>query len=378
MAPPLIITLGSAAARSYGLGSVSGPPPGPPFTGGNQTVGSLLELAQTMATSSTTTVSPTAGGTLTVNGVSLGSYDYYIIGTTGGTTTVSSFTEASWFTNTADTRSMFIVVRGNLTVNAGITFTPANRKLFVVIYCAGTLTNNGSIVMNQRGSNHSGTGTSGGLVTEGTIRIATGTYSGVSNPQIPNLGGGGAPRSGNPGATGSAGTAGGLGGGGAGAGNTGTGGAGAQGTSFSGGPGGGGASQGGSGANATTRGGAGGAASSPGGNWTGGGGGNPQGSNIGNVYCGTAGTGGGLVVMCGTLAGSGAFQAIGGQGCASNGSGPDGAGGGTGGGSVNVLTNTNSSTVSTSAAGGTAVGGGGGTGGAGGAGTARILTGTGI
>ena len=113
-------------------------------------------------------------------------------------------------------------------------------------------------------------------------------------------------------------------------------------------------------------------------NWTGGGGGNPHGNNVGNVNCQIVGTGGGLIVMCGTLAGNGSFNAIGGRGCASNGSGPDGAGGGTGGGSVNILTNTNSSTVTTSAAGGAAVGGGGGTGGAGGAGTARILTGSGI
>jgi hypothetical protein len=372
--PPLIITLGSAGAKPYGytLGTSEYV-----FPGGNQSWGSILELTQFMAGSTTTTGSPTAGGTLTINGQSLGSYDYYLIGTEGGTTTVSSFTEASWFTATADTRSMIIVVRGNLTVNSGITFTPTNRKLFVVIYVTGTLTNNGSIVMNQRGANHSGSGSSGGLTTEATIRIATGTYSSVSNPQIPNLGGAGGPASGNPGATGSAGTDGGLGGGGAGAGNTGTGGAGAQGTAFSGGPGGGGASQGGTGSGGVARGGAGGNAGSPG-NWTGGGGGNPHGNNVGNVNCQIVGTGGSLIVLCGTLAGNGAFQAIGGRGCASNGAGPDGAGGGTGGGSMNILTNTNSSTVTTSAAGGAAVGGGGGTGGAGGAGTARILTGSGI
>ena len=373
--PPLIITLGSAAAKPYGftLGKAEYV-----FPGGNQSWGSVLEMAQYMAGSTTTNASPTTGGTLTINGVSLGSYDYRILGSTGGTTTVSSFSVADWFNGTADTRSMFIVVRGNLTVNAGITFTPSVRKLFVVIYVTGTLTNSGSIVMDQRGSNHSGTGISGGLVTEGAIRIATGTYSAVSNPQIPATGGAGGPPSGNPGATGSAGTAGGLGGGGAGAGNSGTGGAGATGTAFSGGPGGGGASQGGTGGTAGARGGAGGNAGSGGGNWTGGGGGNPQGNNVGNVNCQIAGTGGSLIVMCGTLAGAGSFNAIGGRGCASNGSGPDGAGGGTGGGSVNILTNTNSSTVTTSAAGGAAVGGGGGTGGAGGAGTARILTGSGI
>ena len=43
-------------------------------------------------------VTPTAGGTLTVDGVSLGNYEYTI---KKGDQTISSFTNSDWFTTNA-------------------------------------------------------------------------------------------------------------------------------------------------------------------------------------------------------------------------------------------------------------------------------------
>jgi hypothetical protein len=152
--------------------------------GGN---GDLRAFAQTMLATATMS-SPSAAGTLTINGVSLGSYDYIV---KQGAHVISAFTSADWFTATQDTRSAWIVINGNLTINAGITVIPAVRKLFTVVYVQGNLTLNGNISMSLRGANHSGTGTSGGAVTAAAIRIATGTFSGVSNPTILSAGGNG-------------------------------------------------------------------------------------------------------------------------------------------------------------------------------------------
>ena len=346
--------------------------PGLVFPGGNLSAGSLKEFGE-YAVNFAAVSSPTNGGTLTINSVPLGSYDYVI---KKGNQTVSSFVNTDWFTTSQDTRSAIIVVDGNLTINSGQTFIPSNRKLFTFIYVKGNLTINGTISMTQRGANHSGTGTSGGATTAGAIRIATGTFSSVVNPQIPAAGGSGAPASGGTGNSGTAGTAGGTGGGGSGStGSGGTGGAGAPGTSFSGGPGGGG--RGASGAtNAPAgepNGGKGGDATS-GGNYTGSGTGNPGGAGIGS-FTTRSGTGGVLVIICtGVLSGTGAVTAAGEGGGTSSGSGgTDGNGGASGGGSVTILYGSDSSTITPSASGGASLGGGGPNGGAGGAGTARKL-----
>jgi hypothetical protein len=164
----------------------------PSFNGGNAISTDLYTLVNDIS-SITTDVSPTAGGTLTINGNSIGSYDYTV---KNGNQTVSSFSASDWFTSTADTRSALIVVNGNLTINSGQTFIPSVRKLFTCIYVNGNLTLNGSISMSQRGANHSGTGNSGGLTTEQDIRLINGTYSSVTNPQIPALSTGGAGASG--------------------------------------------------------------------------------------------------------------------------------------------------------------------------------------
>jgi len=394
------------------------------FAGGNQSAADLRTFCQSMVTGGTapgiwslnaiynqvrasnwintfpSNVNPTAGGTLTINSVALGSYDYTI---KYGDQTVSSFTNTDWFTTTADTRSAIIYVRGNLTINSGQTFQPSNRKLFTVIYVDGDLTVNGTITMTARGANHSGT-------TKGAIKLVpSGTYSGVTDPQVPADGGAGATAVARTngsftGGNGTAGTAGGTGGGGeggnrenSGSGTT-TAGSGVGGTSFSGGGGGGGVwgnaiFGSGSAGSATANGGAGGngARVNPSTNnpTAFGGAGNSGGTADGPYSANQTdnnGTGGVLIIYVkGTLSGSGTISANGVNGGSYNSTGTLGTsgGGGSGGGSVNIFFSADSSSISPAANGGA---GGpltgscasgtceGGSGGAGGAGTARKLT----
>jgi hypothetical protein len=361
------------------------------YPGGAQSFDDLQDLMASMVEYNTAT--PTAGGTLTVNSVGLGSYDYTI---KRGNQTVSSFSNTDWFTTTADTRSALIAVNGNLTINSGQTFIPSNRKLFTCIYVKGDLTINGSISMTARGANHSGT-------TKGNVRIITGTYSGVSNPQIPSDGGAGGSAvtatNGNVnGTAGTAGTDGGAGGGGAGGARANTGsssttaGSGSGGTSFSGGAGGGGiwtntttATTAGSG---TANGGAGGNGARA--NNTNcscfGGAGNPDGTSVGPLSGTNAdGTGGVLIIfVTGALTGTGSIVANGVQGSHYTGADLRGtsAGGSSGGGSVTILYGSDSSSITPAATGGASAPGtgsctsgtcSGGSGGAGGNGTARKL-----
>lgn len=356
------------------------------FTGGNITSTDVYTLGNFMTTASNM-ATPASGGTLTINGVNLGSYDYV---TKVGNQTISTFTNSEWFTTTEDTRSAWIAIKGNLTVNSGQTLIPTNRKLFTVIFVKGDLVVNGSISMTKRGANHSGTGNSGGSVTAGDILIKSGTYSGVANPKIPAAGGSGgnAVVGGGNGVVGTAGTAGGTGGGGSGGsyheGGGSTSGAGAAGTAFTGGSGGGAVTNNSSyltAGSAVANGGAGGAGA---GNYygAGGGAGNPGGSGYGSgATSGESGTGGVLIIICtGTISGSGTITAAGanGGGGSYNGK-PDGGGtnaGASGGGSVTVMYTTDTSSITPSAAGGSAIvgsGAGAGLGGNGGAGTARKL-----
>jgi len=319
--------------------------------------------------------SPTSGGTMTVNSQSVASYDYTV---KVGNQTISSFVNSDWFTATEDTRSALIYVSGNLTINSGQTLIPSNRKLFTAIYVNGNLTINGAVSMTDMGSNHNGTGNSGGSVTAVAVRLATGTYGGVSNPQLPAAGGAGGPgSSGGTAPAGTAGTAGGSGGGGGGSANGGLGGDGAAGTAFVGGSGGGGA-RAGSATPGTTNGGIGGTGDSGGGLGGGGGGaGQPGGPGVQNgpfpSVPGETGIGGVIVIYCtGTFSGSGTITSSGKAG----GTGWNAGGGGSGAGSITVFYGTDSSTISPTATGG--AGGpsnaGGAPGGAGGAGTARKLS----
>lgn len=312
--------------------------------------------------SNANSLSPTiSSDSLTINGNVVGNYEYV---TKTGNITISSFTASDYFTSTEDTVSSWIIINGNLTINSGQTFTPSVRKLFTVVYISGNLTNNGTISMTARGANHSGTGNSGGYTAPVDIRIGTGTFGAVSNPQIPATGGAGAvAKTGGSFNNGTAGTLGGTGGGGTGESITGTtAAAGSAGTCFTGGTGSGGALSGTSQAG-TANGGAGGNSS---GAIAGGGTGNPGG--LGSVVAnnGISGTGGTLIVIVGgILSGTGSFV--------SNGSTvnrPPGApaGGGSGGGSVTVLFGTDSSTTTTTATGGAGI-----ASGNGGNGTARKL-----
>lgn len=334
-----------------------------------------------------------SGGTMTLNSVSLGSYDYTYI---GGDENITSFSNGNYFTSTADSRSALIYVDGDLTIASGQTFIPSNRKLFTAIYVKGNLAVEGSISMSQRGSNHGSV-----PVSAGNIKlIADGTYSSVPNPQIPSGGGSAGAASaeaqsnddkqGGNGGAGSAGGTGGGGGGGAGVGGNNPsgyngrakGGAGAAGTSFSGGPGGGGATDLTSGALAPGRtgsagsanGGAGGAgAPSPSHYDSHGGSGNPGGQGYDAdgtdpAENGNDGTGGVLVIYVeGDYSGSGSVAA--------NGVGGNGEGGATGGGSVSIFVKGTDGGPTPTATGGGALGSAidGATGGTGGAGTARKM-----
>ena len=315
------------------------------FTGGamNISTGSIAIAGYSMARGSA--VGVTAGGTLTINGESLGSYDYVI---KSGNQSVTSFSNGDWFTTTADTRSAFVVVQGNLDIASGQTFIPTNRKLFTCIYVTGNLTVSGSISMAGRGA-------SGNAVTAAPIRIVTGTHSSIVNPAVPAAGGAGVASSTN----GTAGTNGGTGSGGGGQNDN----AvlaphGAAGTAFTGGSGGGGGrTYGGigtpnAGSAGAANGGAGGAALPAGGpypsaNPSSGGSGNPAGA--GGENPGGTGTGGVLfIIVEGTISGAGTITANG----VNPGSASERPGGGSGGGSCTILYSTDSSTITPTATGG--------------------------
>jgi hypothetical protein len=331
------------------------------FFGGDVSSASILTAARTIVNGEKTST-PLTGGTLTINSESVGSYDYKV----ANTTTVSGFSASDWFTSTQDTHSSWICINGDLTINSGQTFIPSVRKLFTVVYVTGNLVINGSISMTGRGANHSGTGTSGGYTAPVDIRIGTGSFSSggtISNPQIPGTGGaGGAVRSTDGANNGTTGTNGGTGGGGSGyAFSSGTAGSGSDGTCFSGGSGGGGA-YGGTGTNAGINGGAGGNGSQQTGSLVTGGAGNPGGTL--KATAGADGTGGTLIIIVeGSLSGSGSVVANGVAVTRFSGTVPGGA---TGAGSVNVLFGTNPSGVTVTASGGA-----GQSGGNGGGGTAR-------
>jgi hypothetical protein len=339
---------------SYGYASC-----GPPvdFPGGDQTAESVLEFARYLSLH-LETQSPLQGGALSLHGENVGGYDYLI---KEGDQTISSFDSGQWFTNAQDDRSAWVIVRGNLTIESNQMLRPDSRKLFTVVYATGSCTVDGSISMSQRGANHS---SSGSNISAAAIRIASGTFSGVVDPQVPAAGAAGGPgNSSGDGNAGSDGVDGATGGGASGAGATGGGGGGdgrsgdgAQGSSFSGGAASGAgakagnsaqdatsdaaASNGGAGSDGVTNSGvtanraAGGGAGNPGGN----------GENVsGSADAGEDGTGGVLVIICeGDFSGSGSITANGANGGDASASGTDGTaaaggGGGSGGGSITML-----------------------------------------
>jgi hypothetical protein len=338
----------------------------------------IFSAAETFAHPDAIITGPTAGGTLTINSISLGSYDYVKRNTS---VTLNNFVSSEWFTDTEDSRSAFVYVNGDLAIPSGQVLKPSKRKLFTCIYVKGNLIVNGEISMTGRGANHS---VSGSNITAQDILIKSGTYSGVLNPRVPAAGGGGGAGgvdpdgawggsgNGNPGGSGTAGS---TGGGGGGAHytpvqpvSTARGGNGAAGTSFSGGSAGGSAFSGNNSSmnlDAQANGGYGGDSMNYYANGTIPGAGNPTGrsfnsnSTVGsNVVTGTGGIL--IIIVDGQFSGSGAVTAQGVAGDAISG------GSSSGGGSVTILTkldigptpNANSVTASS---------------GSGGAGTARKL-----
>jgi hypothetical protein len=342
------------------------PRPFPPvrrsaFFGGAISYGSVLELCRDLIGNQGSPF-PFTGGALTINGETLGNYGM-VFKEGDFTVTTGNWDEADWFTGIEDSESAFILVKGNLTIDTGVTFTPAKRKLFTTVYCTGNLTIGGTLSMTARGANHSATGSN---VTAAALRIATGTFSAVVNPQVPAAGAsggsghvssGGNNQAGNNGGNGTAGATGGGGGGGArGSGATVTSGNGAAGTSFSGGTGGGGAHS----TNGNRTAGNGGANGGPGGsgaagsqsNSGGGGAGNPGGAGAANsghsANAGDNGTGGVLIVIAeGIYSGSGSVTSSGSDG----GDATSAGGGASGGGSVTILSGTDSGPTPTASGG---------------------------
>jgi len=185
------------------------------FTAGNQSKGSLYDFLKSMGgekgsapaafslmdvftqvkannwsfDANASAQTPTAGGTLTINSqtVSAG-YDYTVH---TGDVTVSSYSNSDFFTSTQDSRVGCVHITGDLTINAGQTFTPSVRKPGMYIYVGGDLILNGSISMRARGANHS---SSGSNLSSVDIRIIDGTHGGYSNPTIPATGGTGGAR----------------------------------------------------------------------------------------------------------------------------------------------------------------------------------------
>ena len=185
------------------------------FTAGNQSKGSLYDFLKSMGgekgsapaafslmdvytqvkannwsfDANASAQTPTAGGTLTINSQSVSSgYDYTVH---TGNVTVSSYNNSDFFTGTQDSRVGCVHITGNLTIDAGQTFTPSVRKPGMYIYVGGDLILNGSISMRARGANHSSAGSNLPSV---DIRIIDGTHGGYSNPTIPATGGTGGAR----------------------------------------------------------------------------------------------------------------------------------------------------------------------------------------
>ncbi|MCI9287308.1 MAG: hypothetical protein HFJ57_04995 [Clostridia bacterium] len=246
----------------------------------------------------------------------------------------------------SEKRMLILKYNGNLTINNGATITPTGTnesineatylctKKGMLIYCVGTLTNNGTITMTARGT-----------VNQEGENVYLYKNEDNSYEYVPAVGAsGGASVSirqwGTPGATGNVGVSRKTGGGGSGAaaidGGYSVSGTGGNGSSYSGGSGGGGSGKGTAGSGSST-GGKGGNGTSAGSNSTSGGGGagNP-GGHYGAQNSGTnGGTGtGGLLVVYGTeILNNGVMSSNGSNG----GKGHTSGGGGSGGGSINLF-----------------------------------------
>lgn len=288
--------------------------------------------------------------------------------------------DTSWGSNIADARNLLVLVKGNLTIDAGKTLTAGARKRGMFIWVEGDCTINGAISMTARGASAAGQR----LLLENIL----------NNSEVPVAGGAGAaalgPLATAGGYTGNVGTSGVATGASGGGGSGGAGvdgyncnsGAGTAGTSYSGGSAGGGVADEAATVNAsagTVNGGPGGAGNSNHANCkAGGGAGNNGGAGV-NGAAGGNGTGGLLVLfVTGTLTfgASGILSSIGvAGGAATSAAWRAGGGGGSGAGHIDYFYKniSGSATITlTGGAGGAASGGvNAGAGGAGGAGSSR-------
>jgi len=338
------------------------------FTSGNKSASSVLLFSRNLGPSQIET--PQSGiGTLTINSQYISPYEVTL---KKGDQNLTSFTSTEWFTSTSDGWCSFIKVFGHMNIDSGVTFRPNPRKLFTVVHVTGDLTLNGTISMSERGANH---GSSGSGITAKSIKVndtssigASGTSGGsavTSNAAAAGVDGTNAPQS-NTLQTGGGGSGGVYADG---AYNPGpTSGSGASGTSFSGGSGGGaiyvnGVYGGPASGNGVIDGGPGGGAiisgvgpSNPAS--AGGGGGNPGGAGASVLYTtgdlsGFSGTGGILVVIVeGTIYGSGTIEARGAAGGTYNSQYGVAGGGGSGGGIAVLMAKSNQSSVTLDASGG--------------------------
>lgn len=284
---------------------------------GASSASSVSEAAEKILVAAVPQETGREAGTLSVANNPCGTYGYSLHQRDVVLTTTAE--AQALFTAAWDTEASFVVIDGDLTVNAAVQMRPSSRKLFTCLYVTGDLTVNGEISMSQRGGRHP--------------TIAPFDVPLVADLIVPATGGLGATSSGMPGGSPDDGT----GGGGAGYKYYGTStfyghGNGADGTCFSGG-----SSGAGSGTaydmlanpimHGTSRGGAGGINN------------NTVGWGVGNLDPGNAtpangGTGGTLLIFVGgAYKGSGSVTAAGAAGAV----GTYGSGGGSGGGHVSVF-----------------------------------------
>ena len=317
-------------------------------------VASILEAGQYMADSVATPFIRTSSLPLIIDGQDLNGYQYVV--KRGNFSVSPGYNPLDWFSDVKDTRSAWIVVDGNLTIENGCVFTPPVRKLFSVIYVKGNLVLDGEISMTARGANHNGTGDSAFLSVfpSKNISLYKGTYGdlfGATNAYVPAGGGsGGVPAVGtgfgNQGTNGITGESAGGGTGGKGGTSVARQGAGTAGTAFSGGTGGGGSTNDLQGTDGEPNGGKGGV------NWysiyT-----IPYGSE-GGAGNGPNGTGGTLfVIVSGTVSGAGKVTSHGSVGVGGGGGGGFSiSGGGSGGGSAWLLAGSGGDSIKVTATGG--------------------------
>jgi hypothetical protein len=340
-------------------------PPAPSFGGGPISDTDLLSIMRDLVSYDDSS-GPQTGDALTVATSASAPYDFLI---QDANEVVSSYTDSDYFmSGTQDSRCALLCFKGDLTINAGQVFQSVERKPFTVIYVGGDLIVSGAVV--AVGADHSAA--TGANLTPLALRIATGTFSAITNPEIPAVGGAGGVLVGaGDGTPGSPGTGGSTGGGGAGSGNAAgsDSGDGAPGTGYTGGTGGGSSANGTTATDGAIDGGLGGDANSTSGA-AGGGAGNPGGGGLNGGADGDTGTGGCLIIFVeGTYSGTGTISTDGFAGGTGN-----QAGGSSAGGSVTIICNIDSGPTPT-AAGGPSTVGGNRDGGAGGLGTARVLTG---